>query len=334
MTIRRDWLDQIQEEIIEPDYPLVDPHHHFWRTGRFGRYMLEELWRDTSSGHRIERTVFIECAAEYRTDGPVHLRPVGETEFVAELAAASAQNHTGQARVAGIVGFADLTLGDAVEEVLNAHIVAGQGLFRGIRHQGTWHASAEVPNSRINPPPDLFEQPAYQAGLRRLGAMGLSFESWNYHTQLPQVMGLAKAAPATTIVLNHLGGPIGIGPYAGRCAEVFTEWQKSIQELSQYPNVVVKLGGIAMEVNGYGWHERALPPTSAELVAAQRPWHLHAIDCFGPDRCMFESNYPVEGISVPYHVLWNTFKLIAADFSPTEKAALLGGTATRVYRLA
>ncbi|MBV7338940.1 amidohydrolase family protein [Chloroflexi bacterium TSY] len=338
MTMRREWLEQVTEEIIEPDRPIVDPHHHFWRQGSYGRYLLDDLWRDTGSGHRVLRTVFVECAAEYRIDGPTTLRPVGETEFVAELAAASRQGTDEQAQVCGIVGHADLTLGEAVEEVLLAHIEAGRiregdSLFRGIRHQASWDASDEVPNSRIDPPPDLYDQPAFRQGVSQLGELGLTFDAWCYHPQLPQLIEVAHAVPETTMILNHLGGPLGIGPYADRRDEIFPIWKESISKLSQCDNVVVKLGGIAMERNGYGWQHQEKPPTSVELAEEQRPWHLTAIELFGPERCMFESNYPVEAISASYHVLWNTFKRVASEFNDAEKDLLFGGTAERMYRL-
>ncbi|MEM7532094.1 MAG: amidohydrolase family protein [Chloroflexota bacterium] len=337
MTINRAWLNQIQEEIIEPDMPIVDPHHHFWRTGNWGRYLLDDLWADTNDGpgdtsHNIIKTVFIECGAEYLTSGPQHMRPVGETIFVEEIATA-ARSQPEQAQIAGIVNFADMTRGEAVEEVLVAQLEAGNGLFRGIRHHASRDDSDDVPNSRINPPADLYDRATFRAGLKKLGEMELTFEAWLYHPQLPQLIALAQAVPETTIILNHLGGVLGIGPYAGKRDEIFVTWQESIRQLSQCENVVVKLGGLAQGVNGYGWETRDLPPTSDELAEAQRPWHLHALECFGANRCMFESNYPVEAMSVSYHVWWNTCKKIAAGLSNAEKWALFVGTATRVYQI-
>ncbi|MBT3603426.1 MAG: amidohydrolase family protein, partial [Candidatus Latescibacteria bacterium] len=289
------------------------------------------LWQDTNAGHNIEKTVFVEANAEYKKEGPEEMRPVGETEFVANLAAQSAQG-TG-ATVAAIVGHANMSLGANVKPVLEAHIEAGQGLFRGIRHQGSWDASPDVPNSRINPPPRLFLSESFQEGVHTLGKMNLSFDAWCYHPQLPDVAALAKACPDTTIILNHLGGVIGIGPYANKRDEVFKQWQQNYAALSECPNVFGKLGGLAQSVNGRDWEKRNVPPTSDEIAEDQRPYYLHAIECLGPDRCMFESNFPVEKASVSYHVLYNAFKKIAADFSDQDKDDLFRGTATKAYRL-
>jgi predicted TIM-barrel fold metal-dependent hydrolase len=231
------------------------------------------------------------------------------------------------------VGFADLTLGEAVVPVLEAHIAAAPVRFRGIRHAGGFDASPEVRNSHTNPPADLYESAKFREGFATLSALDLSFEAWQYHPQMPAVIALAKAFPDTTIILNHFGGPLGIGPYEGRRAEILGEWKKNIAELARCPNVVAKLGGINMPVNGFGWHHRPNPPTSDEVVAATRDYYLHTIDKFGPRRCMFESNFPVDRVSCSYAVLWNAFKKIAAGFTPEDKAQLFSRTAAEVYRL-
>jgi L-fuconolactonase len=334
MPVNNKWLAQITEDIIDPDRPIVDPHHHFWHDGppRGYPYLLEDLWADTNAGHRIEQTVFIECGADYREDGPDEMRPVGETGFVSELAARSAEGEG--ATVAGIVGHADLALGADVRPVLEAHIEAGMGMFRGIRHHGSWDASPDVPNSRIEPPPHLFLTDSFQEGVRQLGELGLSFDAWCYHPQLPEVAELARACPDTKIILNHLGGVIGIGPYADKQDEVFSQWKSDYAALGECTNVLGKIGGLAQGVNGRGWENRDLPPTSDEIAEDQRPYYLHAIESLGPDRCMFESNFPVEKESVSYHVLYNAFKKIAADFTEAEKDDLFRQTAIRAYQLA
>ncbi len=120
-------------------------------------------------------------------------------------------------------------------------------------------------------------------------------------------------------MLDHIGGPLGIGPYAGKQAELFPQWKADVKELAQCPNVVAKLGGLAMEINGWGWNGRDLPANSDEIVAVHRGYYLHAIDCFGPDRCMFESNFPVDKVSASYGVLWNSFKRITKSYSAGEK---------------
>jgi L-fuconolactonase len=329
---RAGWLGLVTEEILEPGLPICDPHHHLWdHPGH--RYLLDELLADTGSGHTVVATVFVECLSMYRAGGPVEMRPVGETEFVDAIAAASAGGGHGPTRVAaGIVGFADLTLGERVGAVLDAHMAASPR-FRGIRHAAGWDASDAVRNSHTDPPPGLLLDAGFRRGFAALARRGLTFDAWLYHPQIPELTDLAAAFPDTTIVLDHLGGPLGIGPYAGRRAEVFRAWQRDIRALAACPNVIAKLGGLVMPINGFGFHKRERPATSAELVEATRDWHLHAIECFGAGRAMFESNFPVDKASAAYPVLWNSFKRIAAGFSAAEKAALFHDTAARVYRL-
>lgn len=329
---RDPWLAQVNEEILEPELPICDPHHHLWdHPGR--RYLLDELLADTGSGHNVVATVFVECMSMYRADGPEAMRPVGETEFVNGLAAMSASGRYGPMRMAaGIVSFADLTLGDRVGAVLDAHMAASPR-FRGIRHAAGWDASDQVRNSHTNPPPGLLGDARFRQGFAELSRRRLSFDAWLYHPQIPELTNLAKACPDSTIVLDHFGGPLGIGPYEGRRGEIFAYWQGAIRELARCPNVVAKLGGLVMPINGFGFHRRERPATSTELVQAIRDWCLHAIDCFGPDRCMFESNFPVDRASCSYHVLWNAFKRLAAGFGAADKAALFHDTAVRVYQL-
>jgi len=321
------------EAVLEPELPIIDPHHHLWDHPG-SRYMLDEIVDDTGSGHRVLATVFVECMSMYRADGPPAMKPVGETEFVNGIAAQSASGRYGETRVAaGIVSFADLALGAAVEEVLQAHINAAPARFRGIRHAAGFDASHEVRNSHTNPPADLYASASFREGFARLKPLGLSFDAWHYHPQTQGLTALARAFPDTTIVLDHFGGPLGIGPYEGRRAEIFERWKSDIAELAQCPNVVAKLGGINMPVNGFGWHRRPSQPSSDELVAATRNYYLHSIDQFGPRRCMFESNFPVDKISCSYAVLWNAFKKIAAGFNAEEKAWLFHRTAAKVYRV-
>ena len=339
MTPKKNWLDRTQEATLEPELPICDPHHHLWdhREGSIypmRRYLLDELLADTGSGHNVVSTVFIECRAMYRADGPKAMRPVGETEFVNGIAAMSASGQYGETRAAaGIVGHADLTQGDAVTAVLEAHIAAGGGRFRGIRYSVSWDASDQVRNAFTHPPESLYLDATFRQGFARLAPLGLSFEGWLYCRQMPELVELARAFPETVIVLNHFGGPLGIGPYAGRRDEIFQQWRLDIAELAKCPNVVAKLGGINMEINGFGWHERERPPTSEQLAEATAPYYNHCIEQFGVERCMFESNFPVDMISCSYNVLWNAFKRIAGDCSADEKAHLFHDTAARVYRL-
>jgi predicted TIM-barrel fold metal-dependent hydrolase len=332
-----DWLALTQEEALDPSLPICDPHHHFW-DGRDGtltpRYMLDELLLDTGSGHNIVSTVFIECASMYRTSGPEPLRPLGEVEFVNGIAAQSASGIYGKTQAAaGIIGTVDLMWGEAAGALLDAELTAGGGRFRGIRRAVASDPSPEVANHRTNPPERLFERDDFRYGFANLGPRNLSFEAWCYHPQIPQVTALAREFPDTTIILNHFGGPLGIGPYAGKQQEVFADWRASMTELATCPNVVVKLGGLNMELNGFAWHEKPRPPTGEELAAATRHYFDFTIEKFGADRCMFESNFPVDKLSCSYVVLWNSFKRIASGCSTSERAALFHDTATRVYRL-
>ncbi|MEZ5265108.1 MAG: amidohydrolase family protein [Acidimicrobiales bacterium] len=329
----RQWLAATPEEALEPELEICDPHHHLWPvpTSRYPRYDLEDLRQDTGAGHRVTETVFIDCGASYRTDGPPELRPVGETSFVAERAARSAA--TPGARIAAIVGHADLLLGEAVEAVLAAHVEAAGGLFRGIRHTAAWDPSPDIPASHSNPPPHLYADERFRRGLSVLAGMGLTFEGWQFHTQLGELADLAAAVPAATIIVNHIGAPMGIGPYAGRREEVRAVWRPAMTRLATLDNVVVKVGGIGMARFGAGFDRWERPPTSDQLLEHWGDELRFCIDTFGPQRCMFESNYPVDAESASYVVLWNAFKKVSAGYAPDERAMLFRGTARRIYRI-
>lgn len=339
MPIDIAWLDQVQEKIIDPERRIIDPHHHLWDNPSIGklpagRYLLDELLADIGAGHNVVATVFVECASFYRADGPEHLKPVGETEFVNGVAAMTASGFYGPVRAcAGIVGLADLNLGAGVGEVLDAHVAAAPARFRGVRHAAGWDASEDVRNSHTNPHPGMLGDTTFREGFAELAKRNLSFEAWCYHTQIRDVIELARAFPDTTIVADHFLGPVGVGPYEGLREEIFEAWKGDFAELASCENVVAKLGGLNMAINGFGWHKQDKPPTAMELVQATGDWYAHAIDCFGPDRCMFESNFPVDKVSVSYPVLWNAFKLIASAYTEAERDSLFHDTAKRVYRL-
>jgi L-fuconolactonase len=324
------WLALTTEDALEPDLEICDPHHHLWDHPK-ERYEVAELHADTGAGHNVTRTVFVDCMSGYRDDLPPHLAPVGETEYA--LAQAREAERRGGARIAGIVSFADLSLGRAVEEPLSAHVEAGAGLFRGIRHATGWDPDPSVHNSHTNPPQGLMGEPAFREGLATLASMGLSFDAWLYHPQLPELVDLARAHPEATIVLDHLGAPLGTGPYAGRRDEVLAAWRPPMAELAQLPNVYLKVGGIGMALYGMGFHRLPRPPGSAELAAAWGDLVRWCIDAFGPSRCMFESNFPVDRRSCSYVVLWNAFKRMASEYGAPDKAELFSGTARRAYRL-
>jgi len=323
------------EAALEPDLPIIDPHHHFWDTPQRGRYLLSELLADIGGRHNIVATVFLECRSMYRKTGPAEMAPVGEVEFVNGIAAMSASGGYGPCRVAeGIVGHAALTLGARVRDVLEAEIAVAGGRFRGIRHGASWDPNAAIQKlaTRVVPP-HLVRDPKFREGFAQLAPLGLSFESWQYHAQLPDAIDLARAFPDTTIILNHVGGVLGVGPYRGRRQEILAGWRKDIGELAKCPNVNVKLGGIGMTSFGFEFHERDVPPSSEELAAAWRQYVEPCIEAFGPNRCMFESNFPPDKQSCGYTELWNAFKRTTAGASAGEKRALYGGTAARVYRL-
>jgi predicted TIM-barrel fold metal-dependent hydrolase len=319
--------------VLEPALPICDPHHHLWDFEAH-RYLLPDLLADVTSGHDVRSTVFIECTSMYRPDGPPELRPLGETEFVNGAAAMSASGRYGPVRAcAGIVGFADLALGARVEAVLEAHLALSGGRFRGIRHISACDASPAIRRSHTNPPPHLLGDARFREGFARLRGLGLSFDAWLYHPQIGELTELARAFPEQPIVLDHVGGPLGIGPYEGKRAEIFPQWRKAIVELATCPNVHVKLGGIGMKINGFGFHKRPRPPGSEELAQTWRPYMETCIEAFTPRRCMFESNFPVDKVSGSYRVYWNAFKRLAAGASAAEKAALFHDTAAAFYRL-
>lgn len=312
------------ETTLEPDRAIIDTHHHLWNRGD-SRYLLEELQADARSGHRVVATVFVECGFGHRHDGPAAFRPVGETESVV------ATDSSGF--IAGIVGFADLCAPE-IEDVLAAHVEAGDGRFRGVRYRHAFDPDPIIPVSSSMPAPGVLgDDPAFRAGFAALGRAGLSLDTWCYHTQLQDLVELARAQPDVTIVVNHLGGPIGVGSYRERREEAIALWKKRTVELAQYENIVMKLGGVGMPVLGETWHYFPAETTSEQIAAARGPEIRWCIETFGPDRCMFESNFPVDKHSCSYLVLWNAFKRVTADLSASEKSALFSGTAARVYRI-
>ena len=333
-----DWLDLTPEPALEPELPICDPHHHFWdfRTQRipYQRYLLHELVADVGSGHNIRSTVFVEARAMYRADGPAEMRPVGEVEFVQGLAAASASGLYGPCRAAaGIVGNANLHLGERVEPVLAALQAASTNRFRGIRHSVTWDPNPEVDNVAALNREGQLATDEFRAGARVLARMGFSLEGWLYFHQLPELADFARAIPELPIILNHIGGLMRTGPYANRDDEVMPLWRSGISQVAACPNVTIKLGGIGMPRTGFDWHAREEPIGSEELGEAMAPLLSYCIEQFGPDRCMFESNYPVDKVSYSYNVMWNAFKRLSKGYSAGERADMFHDTAARVYRL-
>ena len=330
-----EWLALTEEDILEPEIPICDPHHHFWdfRTARipYQRYLLHELIADVSRGHSVLSTVFIEARAMYRADGPVEMRPVGEVEFVQGLAAASASGLYGPCRAAAaIVGHADLKLGDRVESVLESLQAASPNRFRGIRHIVTWDADPRVESREKE---GVLSAPEFRAAAKVLGRLGLSLDTICCFPQLPEMVAFARALPEVTIVMNHLGALNRTGPFAGRDDEVMSVWRSGMAELAKCPNVYLKLGGHGMPRFGFDWHLRDKPIGSEELARDMAPLMSFCIEQFGPDRCMFESNFPVDKVSFSHHVLYNAFKRFSRGYSAAERAALFHDTAVRAYRI-
>ena len=330
---RPDWLALHEEQVIDPARPIVDPHHHLWDRGG-QRYLLDEITSDIASCHNVVATVYVEARSMYRAKGPEAFRPVGEVEFANGAAAMSASGGYGTAAVcAGIVGHVNLLLGNDARPVLEAEISAGQGRFRGIRHSSAWDADPDVAHMYATRPKGLLLDPTFRKGFAHLAPLGLSFDAWLFHPQISELTDLACTFPETRIVLDHCGGPAGTGQYAGRREEIFTAWKASIREIAKCANVSVKLGGLAMCLLGYDFHQRPMPPSSKELAAAWRPYIETCIEAFGPERAMFESNFPPDKGQCSYQVIFNAFKRITASMSEAEKDALFSKTATNVYRL-
>ena len=330
----REWLArQPPEDVLVPELSIVDPHQHFWRRPNTS-YFLDDFVADLRTGHNVVATVFVECSTMFRARGAEAMRPVGEVEFANGIAAMSASGLYGPARIAeGIVGHADMTLGDRLQPVLEALVRAGGGRLRGVRHSGGWDDDPAINNSRAATGPLMMREPAFRAGVQRLGGLELNFDSWVFHPQLDEVTELARACPGTSITLCHVGGVLGYGSYAGRKDEVFATWKKKITGLATCPNVTVKLGGMMNRLAAYDYRSLPAPASSVEMASHWRPFMETCIELFGPGRCMFESNFPVDKMGTNWVPLWNAFKRIAAGASADEKEALFNRTARRVYRL-
>ena len=330
-----DWLALTAEPTLEPEVPICDPHHHFWEQRPepvdYQRYLLEDLAGDINSGHNVRSTVFVEARSSYRTEGPEELRSVGEVEFVQRLADASATGQYGPVRAAaGIIGRADLKLGERVGPVLEALQAASPNRFRGVRHAVGWDPHPDLPNREVQ---GCLARDDFRAGVTVLAGMGLCLEITNYFPQMPKLAAFAKGMPGLSIVLNHLGGLMRVGPYANRHDEVTAEWRTGIDAVADCPSIVMKLGAVGMPRFGFDWHSRAKPIGSEELAESISPYMTYCIEKFGPDRCMFESNFPVDKESFSYNVMYNAFKRLSHGYSATERAALFHDTAVRVYRI-
>ena len=333
-----EWLALTEEETLEPDLPICDPHHHLWdmRTERtpYQRYLLHDLLGDTGSGHNVRSTVFVEANSMWKASGPEEIRSVGEVEFVQGTAAAFASGIYGNFRgAAAIVGSANLNLGEGVRPVLEALKGASPNRFRGIRHRLTWDPHPDLPGMTAPGVQGQMAQSKFREGAQVLADMGMSLEGWMYHHQLTELADFAKAVPDLTIILNHIGGVARIGPYAGKDDETIPAWKEGIAAVAEAPNVVIKLGGMGMPIMGFNWHLREKPVGSTELSDDMAPFLSYCIEQFGTDRGMFESNFPVDKVSFSYHIMYNAFKRFSADYSPNERAAMFHDNAVRIYNV-
>lgn len=327
------WQASTVEEIIEPELPIVDAHHHL-QEDKNGRYLFHDFMEDANSGHNVVSTVHVQGYSMHRADGPEVLKPVGETEFARGIAAMSASGLYGKVRLCdAIVGYVDFRFGETVGEALDAHIEAAGGRFRGIRQIAPRVTGELAKVMVLQQPEGLYRDETFRRGYAELGKRNLSFDAWVFHPQLGDVVDLARAFPNIPVIMNHLGGRLGIGEYAKRFGETFAEWRASLKALAAQPNAFMKLGGGGMLYSGFAFHTRERAPDSETLANAWSPFLDTAIEAFGPERCMLESNFPVDKQSCSYHVLWNALKRATKKYSPAERTALFRGTAERVYRL-
>lgn len=334
MPPNHEWLARGPvEDVLEPELEIVDTHHHLW-VKPDNTYLFSDYLADVNSGHKIIASVYVDCHSMYRKDGPEELRPIGEVEFANGVAAMAASGSFGNTRVnAGIVGHADLTLGDRVAPVLEAQIAAGNGRFKGVRFTAAWDNDPVIGNSRKATGPGLYETDAFRAGFKQLTKLGLSLDAMLFHSQIGDTGALAKAEPDSNIILNHMGAPLGYGRYRGKEKEVFHHWKSNMQDLAQYPNISIKLGGVMMRLAAFDYGKAPVPASSELLASLWRPYIETCIELFGPERCMTESNFPVDKMGITYRGIWNTFKRIAAPMSDDEKKKIFSLTAKRVYRL-
>jgi predicted TIM-barrel fold metal-dependent hydrolase len=329
------------EPIIEPDLPIVDAHHHLWVLGDsffsrieagkddasrrasrmmrgYARYMLDEYLSDVRTGHNVRASIYMEAdpmRPMYRSEGAEEKRSLGEVEFANGMAAVAASEYGGGIKVAsGIVGYVDLNLGERqVEELLDAHQQAAIDRYRGIRRS--------TPSSKL---PHVLLDAQFRRGFKCLSRRGLSFDALVFTQELPELLDLARAFSETAIIVDHFG-------WVGEGGNL-NAWRESIRHLALCPNVTMKLGGLGMST-GLKTAERSARATSIQLAQRWRPYFDACVESFGADRCMLESNFPIDSPACSYPVLWNAFKRLAAGASAAEKRTLFSATACRVYRI-
>jgi L-fuconolactonase len=337
LPVRQEWLNQLIEDPILPNIPIIDPHHHLWDVG-FGRYYIEELLEDiNSSGHNIVSTVYIMSSSNtkiYSKDGLEEFKPLTEIEFATSEGKRADLIPNNRVKVnASIVGSVDLTYGNKLQPVLEKAVNISEGRLKGIRMLLASHTDPRISSGAVKSDLGLMLHPNFIDGAKCVQDANLSLDFWIYHTQLNEMEKIARALPDLTIILNHIGGPIHIGEYEGKQAATHREWRSAMMRLSRIPNINVKLGGLGMAVNGAKFHNSKFPPNSVQLSDIWKPWIYETIDMFGFDRCMFESNFPVDKGSCSYGALWNAFKIIAKDMSDDEINKLFSKNAAKIYKI-
>jgi L-fuconolactonase len=314
------------DEILNPHQVIIDSHVHLMPSAR---YFAREFVADLEGGHHIAASVLVECGAGYDGATLDFLGPAAETRFIASEAEAI---EAAGVRV-GVVGHADLRAGAAINNLLDAHRQSCGARLKGIRQRAAHDRTGLIRSTGAPPPAALLSDRRFREGFTQLGRSGLSFDVWVFFHQLGEVAALARAFPDTLIILNHVGGPLGVGPYSKYPQSSFEQWSAGVHDVAGCSNVVVKLGGLGMSHVGFRFHRQQHSATARQLAAAWRPYIETCIDAFGPGRAMFESNFPVDRATCTYAVLWNAFKCLTESYSDDESQALLAGTAARVYGL-
>ena len=337
LPVRQEWLNQHIEDPILPNIPIIDPHHHLWDVG-FGRYYIEELLEDiNSSGHNILSTVYIMSSSNtkiYSKDGLEEFKPLKEIEFATSEGKRADLIPNNKVKVnASIVGSVDLTYGNKLQPVLEKAVNISEGRLKGIRMLLASHTDPRISSGAVKSDLGLMLHPNFIDGAKCIQNANLSLDFWIYHTQLNEMEKIARSLPDLTIILNHIGGPIHLGEYEGKQAATHREWRSAMMRLSRIPNINVKLGGLGMAVNGAKFHNNKFPPNSVQLSDVWKPWIYETIDMFGFDRCMFESNFPVDKGSCSYGALWNAFKILAKDMSDDEINKLFSKNAANIYKI-
>lgn len=322
--VRNEWLSLEQEPVIASDQPIFDSHHHLWDRPE-GRYLVDDFMLDASVGHDVRASLFVQCTTGYLTDGPVEMRPLGEVETVLG-GSKNLPMHP-----IGIIAFADLQLGSAVRPVLEALLETAAGKLCGIRNKTAYHADPAIRSNPVPAPQGLLLSDAFKAGAQVLASQELCLDIWVYHTQLDEVLALAKAVPGLSVILNHCGGPLGVPPYRKNDPEVFRNWFTGLAKIAALPNTRVKIGGFGLSVMGHGYAKQPKPPLSQKLAADWAPYVETCIDLFGSERAMFESNFPVDKGQFSYNAVWNTFKRLTATLTQEARDNLFWRTAARCY---